>query len=158
MINFLKVYFFPKKICITNIYKIRFDQGAGPCSGTYLRSSPFPYLKFNACTMGKMFFVGEYSNLHNNWIQGNNHKFLTGKTAALLPPCAVCLTFLQCMPKNQEIIFIIFLKVSRSWNKIVVPYLFLENNRPNLFFYPDHSEVVETWILIQVLRISGSSG
>ena len=36
-------------------------------------------------------------------------------------------------------------KVRRSRNKIVEPKLLLENERTNLFFYPDDSEILETW-------------
>ena len=36
------------------------------------------------------------------------------------------------------------LKVSRSRNKIVEPQLLPKNERTNLFFYPDDSEILET--------------
>ena len=46
-----------------------------------------------------------------------------------------------------EFLFWVFrLKLSRSRNKIVEPWLLPKKERTNLFFYPDDSEVLETWI------------
>ena len=78
-INFLKLHFFPNRNN-PNIYEIRFDQGAGPCSETYLRSTPFPDLKFNACTMGKnvfwrMIFIFAYQRQVSYRIQWTTTNF-----------------------------------------------------------------------------------
>ena len=47
--------------------------------------------------------------------------------------CAYCVKGSICL-----------LKVSRSQNKIVEPKLLPKNERTNLFFYPDDSEILET--------------
>ena len=49
------------------------------------------------------------------------------------------LEFLTAPWQNQAV-----LKVSRSRNKIVEPQLLPKNERTNLFFYPDDSEILET--------------
>ena len=55
--------------------------------------------------------------------------------------------FLKVLHAHWEIIkhFFYFIKVSRSRNKIVELKLLLKNKRTNLFFYPDNSEILETW-------------
>ena len=45
-----------------------------------------------------------------------------------------------------------FLKVSRSWNKLSSQKLLPKNKRTNLFFYPDDSKILETWILISIFK------
>ena len=48
--------------------------------------------------------------------------------------------------------FFQILKVSRSRNKIVEPITSPKNERTNLFFYPDNSEILETWISISSFK------
>ena len=46
----------------------------------------------------------------------------------------------------------ISLKVSRSRKKIFEPQVLPKNERMNLFFYPDDTEILETWISIESFK------
>ena len=57
-------------------------------------------------------------------------------------------THRKCKDKYKFQNTTFWLKVSGSQNKIVEPYVLTKNELMNLFFYPDDSEILETWIMI----------
>ena len=57
-------------------------------------------------------------------------------------------THRKCKDKYKFQNTTFWLKVSGSQNKIVGPYVLTKNELMNLFFYPDDSEILETWIMI----------
>ena len=61
----------------------------------------------------------------------------------------ICLTYLLSSPSIAKSLL---LKVIRPRNKTVEPYLLTKNKQTNLFFYPDDSEILKTWILISSFK------